>query len=562
MQVSSPGLASALFVALIAFSPLTGAQSVEYGCNADQLLMQEEPATSDHMGQSIAVGGDFNGDGFRDIVMGGYKRNPAAGMTRVFVFLGTGSSPSGSPLSEPIFRHVLTINGLADHDLFGFAVAFVGDLNGDDCDELAVGAPRYDAPGLTDSGRVWIFFGRPDLESDDEYADVDGTAAEHLSFDGRVDGEWYGTSLATPQDGSGNYLKDLLVGAPGNGPVDDEDAVVGAVYQIETPTLEDASDLAATISGVAIGASPLSGTPGIAGTVELGFVATAHRVLHGDDPGDRFGHALAFVGSVDGLPGQEFLVGAPQFAEESGTRTTSGPGYVRLFNLGNPTPLITIWGEQEPTGTPREGGEAFGFAVAGGLQLNPGTDSVPDFVIGAPLFDATFAGPSLKPDAGRVVAFSGDAAGDGVAIPMFGDPAEENGTVMFGFDSTHEFGFSVAGVPDMDADGIDEVLVGAWEATVVGACTSTAMLRQGGAAYLFFPGSADPGDPPYKFFPEAFRDHMGRAVAAGHLVDTDPPMSPPQAEIVLSGVAWSTSTVSEAGKGYVWLGELLPTSSP
>lgn len=420
--------------------------------------------------------------------------------------------------------------------------------------------PRFDRGGKLDSGRVWILFGDVTLDPTDDHLAIPAAKAMRLTFDGTEEGAWFGASLATAQDENGKYLTDLLVGAPGNGPVDGPNAIPGSVYQIDSSSMEQGGLVGSLVLGMNIKASPLKAAPGISGSVDSGYILTANRVLRGDQPGDRFGCALAFVGDLDGLPGQEFLVGAPQYTAEIAESATTGPGYVRLFRLSNPTPLVTIPGTLDPGGARQFRGEAFGFAVAGGIQLDPHVDSTPDLIVGAPRFDVTL-GVTTMPNAGRVVAYSGQAAANGSIVPLLVDSPTVNGTVMVGSRATDGFGFSVTGVVGLDAFPLtDEILVGAWDALIIDGChgASTAPLRQAGAAYVYSPGSADPGTPIYKFFGEASRDHMGRAVGAGHLVTTSPSTTPERPEIVLSGVALSTPGVAEAGRGYLWVGEFLP----
>jgi hypothetical protein len=551
---------------LLALCPLLSGQVVEYACEADEILDQSDPAQEEHMGQSIAVGGDFNGDGKKDIVMGGYKRLQAGAgdpVSRVFVFLGTGNSVTSG---QPLFRHRLTITGegnqgVSGHlDMFGFSVAFIGDMNNDGCDELVVGSPRHNGDELTESGRVSIFLGSDALDETDatfdpETDEVLAVDERDLSFDGTVDGGWFGAAVATAQDSNGAFLRDLLIGAPGNGPVETSD-INGTVYQVESPTIDDAAIVAGGSPGVAITASSATGTPGVAGSPTLGYTLTAHRLLHGDDPGDRFGHAVAFVGNLDGVSGQEFLVGAPQYAGEIGPPlVTMGPGYARLFDLDSATPLLTVSGTQTPSGTPRLGGEALGFSVAGEVDLDG--DSDPDLIIGSPLFDVDVDGMSDLVDAGRAQALSGASAASGVedAIDAFEDGAP-NDTLLIGESGSGQFGCAVTGVDDVDGDFLGEVLVGAWLAPLAiatGCDPSETRTAQGGSARLFSPSAASPEIPLVIFYGEIWRDHLGRAVAAGHLFGTSA-----KPEIVLSGLAFSNPALhplDETGRGYVWNGD-------
>lgn len=546
-------------LALPVLSSFTPAQIVQYGCDADQVLNSVDAADHDHMGQSIAAGGDFNGDEIRDFVVGGYKRNADQGETRVFVFLGTGNAPSASPF----FRHRLTISASSDdtqYDLFGWSVAFIGDLNNDGCDELAIGAPRFDGPSMSESGRVWIVFGEPSLDPSDPHSAAVATSLSHLVIDGTVDGGWFGGALATAQDSSGHHLQDLLVGAPGEGPADST-SVKGSVYLIGAPTVQTAGVLVGSVPGVVIAASPLTpGTPGIAGSLSIGFTLTAHRLLQGDTAGDGFGFAVAFVGNVDGEAGQEFLVGAPQYSPEHDGFVTTGPGYARLFRMGSSTPLITIPGTQQPGESPRREGEACGFAVAGAVQLNHIDDEIPDLLIGSPLFtvDAGSLGGGLV-QAGRVRAFSGAAAALGIATPLLA-AAAPNGTVMVGIHAADQFGNAVVGVHDFDGDDVDDVLVGAWNANIAigNHCVTSAnphRTSQGGSASLFSAGSSVPGTPPVVFDGERYRDHLGRAVAAMDLFG-----SSSKPEFILAGIAWTpvgqeAPDPTELGRIYVWNGD-------
>src|SRR5688572_6545711 len=85
----------------------------------------------------------------------------------------------------------------------GFAVSTAGDVNGDGCSEVIVGAERYDN-GQTSEGRAFVFPGSPGglgaspiwtAESDQELA-------------------YFAFSVATAGDVNGDGYADVLVGAP------------------------------------------------------------------------------------------------------------------------------------------------------------------------------------------------------------------------------------------------------------------------------------------------------------------------------------------------------------
>lgn len=114
--------------------------------------------------------GDYNNDGVTDIFVGaiydgdgGYKRGAVW-----LVLLKTDGSV------EDQYKISNTQGGfnaiLDDEDLFGQAVANIGDINGDGSDDLAVGAALDDDGGLN-KGAVYLFF-TPKQGEDEDTSDV------------------------------------------------------------------------------------------------------------------------------------------------------------------------------------------------------------------------------------------------------------------------------------------------------------------------------------------------------------------------------------------------------
>lgn len=108
---------------------------------SDGQLLQLFTSTPPHsLGTSLATGGDFDGDGVNDLAVGDI--GAVGGEGRLFVYSGTDFS---------LIRRLTPAVVSAE---FGCSAAFVGDVDGDQRDDLAVG--NRDAPGSF-SGRLEVF---------------------------------------------------------------------------------------------------------------------------------------------------------------------------------------------------------------------------------------------------------------------------------------------------------------------------------------------------------------------------------------------------------------------
>jgi hypothetical protein len=153
----------------------------------------------------------------------------------------------------------------------------------------------------------------------------------------------------------------------------------------------------------------------------------------------RFGTTVAGVKDVNGDTRGDALIGAP-YEDLAGGFTDAGRVYVYLGTTGEV--LRTI---DPPNKQP---GGLFGWSIAGLDNING--DAFGDFIVGAPKQH-----PGATPlDAGRAYVFNGNT---GAMIRAIKSPMEQAGSL---------FGWAVAAVPDVNADGRTDYLVSAPGETV------------------------------------------------------------------------------------------------
>lgn len=182
-------------------------------------------STASHFGDALAVLGDVDGDGYRDLAIGvpSFYAIPAPSATnpmnslrgRVLVVKGgTGTrTVNASPApGTPIPDLLATLTGVDYLERFGSSIAPLGDLDGDGKPDFAVGAPHGHAAGATSlatgwvSGKVYLVLGK-DVPVNGSTASA-ATAATALSRPART--LHFGSALAPFARGGPR----LAVGAP------------------------------------------------------------------------------------------------------------------------------------------------------------------------------------------------------------------------------------------------------------------------------------------------------------------------------------------------------------
>jgi hypothetical protein len=162
-----------------------------------------------------------------------------------------------------------------------------------------------------------------------------------------------------------------------------------------------------------------------------GLAEPASFVLNGEGPDDYFGRSVATAGDVNGDGYDDVIVGAQAYD------TSTGRAYLYT---GGPTglsasPASVLTGEGPS--------DSFGQSVGSAGDVNG--DGYDDVIVGA---------HSLSNGAGRIYVYSGSGSGL-EATPSF---------VATGEDQGDRFGFAVGTAGDVNGDGYDDVIAGAYGA--------------------------------------------------------------------------------------------------
>ncbi len=406
----------------------------------------------DRSSRSVSDAGDFNGDGFDDIIIGAHTADPNgtdSGESYV-VFGGTSVGAGGViELSSLNGSNGFVLNGIDAHDNSGHSVSAAGDVNGDGVDDIIIGAIRAD-PNGTESGESYVVFGGASVGEGGtiELSSLNGTNGFVLN---NVDTNGFsGFSVSAAGDVNGDGVDDLIIGAP-----------------IADPNGLFSGESYVVFGGAGVGAD---------GTIELSSLNGANGfVLNGVDERDRSGRTVSAAGDVNG-DGVDDVIIAAHFADPNGSY--SGESYVvfggATVGEGGAFEFSSLNGANGFVLNGVDANDLSGISVSAAGDFNG--DSFDDIIIGANQADpnGTFSGESY-------VVFGSASVGASGAIEL-SSLNGTNGFVLNGIDLRDRSGSSVSIAGDVNGDGYDDIIIGALTADPNGASDS-------GESYVVFGGA-------------------------------------------------------------------------